>query len=152
MRNSMPQELFYRIALTMIPNVGNVYARMLAEHFGSASAVFKAKAKELGLIEGIGKKRIDSILRFDFEGVEKEMEFIEKHQIKALFFQDADYPQRLLHCYDAPVMLYFKGNTDLNSPKIIGIVGTRNQSEYGKSMCENIVGGLHEAEDVQVIS
>ncbi|MBN9350788.1 MAG: DNA-processing protein DprA [Chitinophagaceae bacterium] len=148
----MNQELFYQIALTMVPQIGNVYARSLVEKFGSASGVFKAKAKQLGLIEGMGKVRIDSILKFDFKEVENEIRFIEKHHIQPLFFNDPAYPQKLLHCYDSPVLLFYKGTADLNTRRIMGIVGTRNQSEYGKNMCENFIEGLREMEEIIIVS
>lgn len=148
----MNPELFYQIALTMVPNVGNVYAKLLVDRFGSAADVFKVKKKDLSGIDGFGLKRIGAILKFDFSAVEKEMLFIEKHHIQPLFYKDPAYPQRLLHCYDSPVLLYFKGSVDLNFPRIIGIVGTRNQSNYGKNMCENIISGLKEVPDILVVS
>lgn len=135
----------------MVPNIGDVNARALVQHFGSASAVFKAKAKHLDEIEGIGVKRVESILKFDFAKVEEEIAFIEKHHIKTLFFQDKEFPKRLLNCYDSPALLYYKGNTDLNAEKMVGIVGTRSQSEYGRSQCESIIESLA-AENVIIIS
>ena len=70
------------------------------------------------------------------------MEFIRKYKITPLFYLDADYPSRLKNCDDSPVMLYFKGNADLNAQKIIAIVGTRNATEYGKQVCEKLIEGF----------
>ena len=56
-----------------------------------------------------------------------------------------------MNCYDSPTLLYYKGNADLNASKIISIVGTRNNSDYGKVTCENLLQDLAE-EDVLVIS
>lgn len=147
----MKEELFYQIAITMVPNIGDVNARALVQYFGSASAVFKVKAKHLEEIEGIGVKRIESILKFDFAKVDDEIAFIQKHKIQTLFFQDKGFPKRLLNCYDCPALLYYKGNTDLNAEKMVGIVGTRSQSEYGKSHCESIIETLA-AENVIIVS
>lgn len=138
----MQGELYYQIAITMIPNIGDINARALVQFFGSASEVFKAKAKHLETIEGIGTKRIESILNFDFTKADKELAFIEKHRIQPLFFTDEAFPKKLLNCYDCPALLYYKGNANLNAERIVGIVGTRSQSEYGRSNCESIIASL----------
>ena len=139
----MQQELLYQIALTNVPNIGHVHARTLVQQFGSASAVFKAKKTELERIEGIGTVRAASIYSFkDFRDAESEMAFIEKYNIQPLFITDAAYPQRLLHCYDAPPLLYYKGTADLNASKIVAIVGTRNNTDYGKQVTETLVKAL----------
>jgi DNA processing protein len=148
----MSQELLYQIALTQIPNIGYVHARTLVQHFGKASDVFKARRESLEKIEGIGTVRAVSIKSFDsFNEAEKEMRFIEKYNIHPLFITGAAYPQRLLHCYDAPVMLYYKGNADLNASKIVAIVGTRNNTDYGKQVTETLVKELS-ALDVIIVS
>lgn len=148
----MKQELVYQIALTMVPNIGDVFAKSLVNHFGTAGAVFTAGKKELQQIEGMGKIKINSLLAFDdFEKAEEEIRFLSKHNIRSLFITDDDYPKRLLNCYDSPVLLYYKGTADLNTEKIAALVGTRNQSEYGRSMCERIIEELS-AEDVLVVS
>lgn len=148
----MQQELIYRIALTSIPNIGDVHARALVNYFGDASSIFIAGKKELEEIEGIGSIRARAIKSFrDFSIAEKEIAFIEKYKIIPLFITDKEYPQRLLNCYDAPILLYYRGNADLNASKIIAIVGTRNNNEYGKMMCEKLVADL-EGEDILIIS
>ena len=148
----MKDELLYQIAVTMLPNIGNVFGKTLINHFGSASEVFKASKKELQQIEGMGKVKIDSLLQFrDFDKAEKEISFLKKYDIRPLFITDKDYPKRLLNCYDSPVLLYYKGNADLNSEKIAAVVGTRNQSDYGRSNCEKIVEELS-SENILIIS
>ena len=137
------QELLYQIALTIVPNIGHVHARNLVQHFGSASAVFRAKKNELEKIEGIGTVRVASILSFkNFTDAEREITFIEKYNIQPLFITDPAYPQRLLHCYDAPPLLYYKGTADLNASRIVAIVGTRNNTDYGKHVTETLVKSL----------
>lgn len=146
------QELRYQIALTMIPKVGPTRAKALVNHFGSASAIFKARRKELEAIEGLGIFTIGSILHFNnFSRAEEEMAYIEKHKITPLFITDKTYPRRLLNCYDNPVLLYYKGNADLNASKIVAIVGTRNATDYGKQVCETLVKDLA-AEGVLIVS
>ncbi len=76
------------------------------------------------------------------ECAEREMEFIEKNNIKLICKGDDNYPYRLAECSDAPLVLHHMGNTDLNAKHIVSIVGTRHASEYGKSVCENFVTDL----------
>ena len=148
----MKDELFYQIALTCIPDLGCIRARLLVDYFGSASAVFKAKKKEISCVEGIGEMSARSLKNWDqFNEVEEEILFIRKHQITPLFINDANYPKRLLHCYDPPTLLYYRGNADLNTSRVISIIGTRNHTEYGKQVTEQLVASL-QAQQVVVVS
>lgn len=148
----MTNDLLYQIALTLVPNIGNIHAKALVNMYGDAQSVFKARKKDLEHMEGIGTVRAASIKAFDnFKTSEEEIAFIEKYRITPLFITDKNYPQRLLNCYDSPVLLFYRGNTDLNTAKIIAVVGTRNNSEYGKNICEKITGDLA-AENVLVVS
>ncbi|MEO6814944.1 MAG: DNA-processing protein DprA [Ginsengibacter sp.] len=148
----MQDDLLYQIALTLIPNIGDVHAKALVNHFGSAEAIFHATKKELGSLEGIGSVRASSIKNFtDFKRGEEEIDFVKKYKIKTLFISEKDYPQRLLNCYDSPPLLYYKGNADLNSSKIIAIVGTRNHNDYGKNICEKLIEELTN-EDILIVS
>jgi DNA processing protein len=127
----------------MIPGIGPVYAKKLLDHFGDAESIFKASPSSLAEVVGIGAVRAKAICQFhQFPVAEKELLFVEKYGIRCLFFTDKDYPQRLLSLKEAPVLLYYKGNADLNSPRIVSIVGTRNPTEYGKRMAERFVKDL----------
>ena len=148
----MNKDLLYQIALTLIPRIGDVRAKVLMEKFGDAEQIFKASRKTLESIEGLGTLAVHAIKDFcDFTTCEEEMRFIEKNKIRPLCINEKDYPQRLLNCYDSPTLLYYKGNGDLNASKIISIVGTRNNSDYGKTVCEKITADLS-AEDVLIVS
>src|SRR5688572_15109215 len=141
----MASERFYQLALTLVPQIGDVHAKILVEHFGSASAIFKARRDTLEKVEGIGTVRAAAIRGFtDFDAVEKELQFIEQYRIQTLFIGDNAYPQRLLHCYDPPTLLFYKGTADLNAPRMIAIVGTRSNTEYGKKFTEKLVADLAE--------
>ncbi len=139
----MTNELLYQIALTMIPNVGAVQAKILTEHFGNASDIFKASKKELENLEGIGTVKASCIKTFEnFTGAENEIAFIEKYKIETLFLTDEKYPMRLLNCYDSPTLLYYRGNADLNTSKVISIIGTRNHTDYGRQITDQLIDGL----------
>ncbi|MBC7588299.1 MAG: DNA-protecting protein DprA [Chitinophagaceae bacterium] len=148
----MTNELLYQISLTLIPNIGAVQAKQLLEHFGNAESIFKSKKKDLGAVEGIGEIKAKCIKDFnEFQEAEEEMAFCNKHHIQALFLSDKNYPQRLLHCYDAPTILYYRGNVDLNHTKIISIIGTRNNTDYGKMVTEELIEEL-QSQNIIVVS
>ena len=148
----MTTELFYQLGLTLVPNIGDVHAKILVQYFGDASSIFKAKQSALDKIDGIGEVRAKSIKQFnDFHLAEEELKFIEKYKIKTLFLTDTDYPQRLLNCYDSPTLLFYKGTADLNISKIVGIVGTRNYTDYGKQFTEKLVKDLA-AQQILIVS
>src|SRR5690349_8333440 len=126
----MNNDLLYQIALTLIQGIGSVQAKALVEYFGDAASIFKASAKQLSAVENIGEVKARSIKSFhDFNAAEKEILFIEKYNIQPLFMTSGNYPKRLLNSYDAPVLLYFRGNADLNTSRIISIIGTRTNTE-----------------------
>ena len=148
----MNNELLYRIALTKVPNIGDVQAKILVTHFGCAENIFKASTKELETIDGIGTIKAKGIKTFDdFSMAENEVRFVEKHKIEPLFLTDINYPKRLLHCYDSPTILYYRGNADLNASKIISIIGTRNNTDYGRQVTEQLVEDL-QALNVTIVS
>jgi DNA processing protein len=138
----MSTPLLYQIALTLVPNIGPVQAKLLLQHY-DAEEIFKAKKSSLEKIEGIGGVRANNIKAFDnFSVAEDEISFIEKYKITPLFITDKNYPQRLLNCYDSPSILYYRGEADLNVSKIIAIIGTRSNTDYGKQMTETLVEDL----------
>jgi len=136
----MDRQKIYEIALTLVPGVGDINGKKLVAYCGGAEAVFCESRKALSRIPGIGEHTVNSIAsQKTMLRAETEMFFIEKNDVKPLFYLDHDYPKRLQHCHDSPMMLYYKGNADLNVAKSVGIVGTRNITEYGKQVIEKIV-------------
>jgi len=145
-------ETLYNIGLTLLPGVGDKLGKSLVDFCGSAEAVFSEKRKNLEKIPEIGRITAQKIVSQNvLKRAEEELLFIEKHQIKTFFFKDEDYPRRLLHCLDSPLMLYFKGNADLNSEKILSIVGSRKCTDYGRQVISDFLADL-KTENVLVIS
>lgn len=148
----MEEELLYRIALTMIPDLGPVRCKSLVEYFGSAAAVFKARKKDLSCVDGMGEASAKQLKQFSaFDEAETEMQFIEKQQIQPLFITDDRYPRRLLHCFDPPTLLYYRGTANLNHSKIISIIGSRNHTEYGRQMTDMVAAAL-QSQQVLIVS
>lgn len=137
--------LIYYLALTCTPGIGCITAKKLLDALGSAEAVFTASTKELKTIFGKREQTIKAIEnRSMFSKCEKELAFVEKHNLRLLCYDDILYPYRLKNVSDAPPVLYEKGNVNLNAPKIIGIVGTRNATHYGRHIVDEIVSVLSE--------
>lgn len=141
----MRDELHYRIALTLIPQVGDVVAKELLRQFGGAQDIFNAKRHHLESIPGVGEQRAAAIRRFSgFHLADAEIAFMERAGVRPVFYTDEAYPKRLQHCYDSPVMLYTKGNMQLQAEKMLGIVGTRKPSAYGQHICEQFIAAFSE--------
>ena len=100
----------------------------------------------------VGEDRATAIIDADvMKLAEAEMKFISDHRIEPLIYTDAAYPKRLKECTDMPIILYYRGTADLNAPKIVSIVGTRNITEYGKEMTKKFVEGLGD-QNILVVS
>ncbi|RLD80341.1 MAG: DNA-protecting protein DprA [Bacteroidetes bacterium] len=141
----MTDNLLYKVALSMIPGIGNVNSKKLIAHFGEIEQIFKAKKADVLKVPGIGAHLANTILNNSaLDEAQQEIDFLQKNKIKAYFLLDKDYPERLKHCEDSPVILYFKGNCNLNKQKIISIVGTRNATQYGKEHCNELIKNLHD--------
>jgi DNA processing protein len=146
--------LKHKIALGLIPRIGDISARKLVSHFGSVEAVFSESFRNLTKIPGIGSGLARYISQRSYlADAEREAEYVTKHSIRTYFYLDNDYPYRLRQCDDSPVVFFYKGNAELDSQKILSIVGTRNATVRGKEICEKIIGNLAAAHhDIVVVS
>ncbi len=144
--------LKYQIALTLIPGIGDIVGKKLVAYCGGVEAVFNENKNALLKIPGIGRATVNSIMSQKvLHKAEAEISFIEKRNIRPLFYTDKEYPARLLNCEDGPLLLYYKGNADLNVPRVIGFVGTRKATNQGRTICERFIEGL-KTKDVLVVS
>ena len=136
-------ELISTLALMRVEGVGDIVAKRLINHLGSAEAVFKAKRSQITAIEGIGDIVYNNLKNTKvFALAEAEMKFIDKYGITPLYYLDNDYPERLRHCIDGPVILFSSGNINLRSKKTISIVGTRQMTSYGADFCRKLIEDL----------
>ncbi len=152
--NSSEEEQMYSIALTMVPGIGHIGAKHLIDGMGNAVDVFRLRKEIPERIPEVSQRVIEAldcpqaVLR-----AEQEYEFIRKNRISCLSFHDEAYPSRLRECEDAPVVLFFKGNADLNSLHILNMVGTRNATDYGTQICASFLRDLKAlCSDVLVVS
>ncbi len=148
------KEVLYRLALTQLPGIGLVNAHHLLRIAGSATVLFEHRKELPELIPGISKKMVAA---FDSDDALKlcraELAFAEKNRIDCLTTEDERFPSRLRECDDAPLVLFYRGNADLNKRHIVSMVGTRNATQYGKDICLRFVKELQELiPDVIVVS
>jgi DNA processing protein len=135
--------LKHKIALGLIPRIGDINARKLVSFFGSVEAIFHEPYRNLIKIPGIGSGIAKYICDKNYlDTAEKEAEYITKNNITTHFYLDNDYPFRLRQCDDSPVVFFFKGNCSLDAAKILSVVGTRNATTRGRELCEKIIEGL----------
>jgi len=136
-------ELKYKIALGLIPGIGDIFARKLVSYTGSVEAVFSETYANLVRIPGIGETLARSVAGKGYlNQAEKEAEWVTANKVRVLFYLDDDYPARLAECEDSPVTMYYMGSADLNQAKMLSVVGTRRATSRGREICENIISHL----------
>jgi DNA processing protein len=133
-------ELYHTLALMQVEGVGDVIAKKLLQHCGNAEEVFASKKSLLQKIDGIGSVVIKNLQdKSVFVKAEAELQFLAQENIFTTYFQDENYPERLKHCYDSPVLLFQAGNIDLQNQRIISIVGTRQITTYGMEFTKKLI-------------
>lgn len=136
----MSEEIYYTIALTRLTGVNHAVILQLYQSMDSGQAVYEQYRDRFPWDEALHRAAA-------------EMEFIEKNGVRALTMNDADYPRRLRECPDAPIILYYKGTADLNTLRVINIVGTRQCTTYGQDIIRRFVSDLRRlCPDVLIVS
>lgn len=139
----MNTELYHLLALQHIKGIGDVLSRKLLEHFGSASAIFKASAKKLREVDNIDQQRLSLILKeLNHKEIEREIKFMQEHEVTLHSIIDESYPSLLKQIPDAPYLLFSKGKAQLNPARPLAIVGTRNNTPQGKLFTEELIKEL----------
>lgn len=137
------QDLFHLLALQKVEGVGDIMAKKLIVHCGNAGNVFDMKTSQLSGIDGVGSVLLNNLRdKTIFEKAEKELKFIQQNEINVVFFQDENYPERLKHCIDGPLLLFTSGDINFKNKKIISIVGTRQITSHGMEFCKNLIADL----------
>jgi len=137
----MNNEKLYQVALSLIPNIGPVLSRQLINHFASPEAIFTATRGKLSKIPGIGDKLSKMIPdeKIMLKKAEQVISNSEKTGVTIHYYKEKSYPARLHPVADSPIVLYTKGNVDLNGSRNIGIVGTRKATQYGLEATQEII-------------
>lgn len=136
-------DLLYTLALQQVQNIGDITAKKLISHCGSAEAVLKEKRQNLLKIDGIGSVLLNNLNEKEhLITAEKEIQFINDNAIDCLYFLDSNYPEKLKHCIDSPILLFQTGKVNLKKQRIISIVGARKITTSGIAFCEQLIETL----------
>lgn len=149
------QEIIATIALTQLKGLSLLNARTLLEAMGSATEVVAHRKDIMRMIPDASPRLTDALSHMDaaLAMAEREMEFVEKKQMRVLLLGDDDYPTRLRECEDAPLVLYSCGSANLNATRVISVVGTRKCSAYGREICSTFIADLKRClPDVLIVS
>lgn len=140
------QEVFYTMALTRMTGFNTQQALQLYQELGSGQAVYEHRGDLAAAVPDCSPRLAEALRHWDdaLKRAAVEMEFVTKHSIQALTLNDPGYPARLRECSDAPVLLYYKGNADLNQRRVVDIVGTRRCTTYGQDLIRRFVSRLKE--------
>lgn len=117
--------------------------RRLIGMFDGIPEIFNLSGKELGAIMPGADKIIAQLTDHSIlDWAEKEVRWAEKEGIRLLYVDGEGYPYRLKECEDAPLMLYCKGNADLDREHVLAVVGTRRATYYGRTFCRCVIENL----------
>ncbi|MGO4912462.1 DNA-processing protein DprA [Leeuwenhoekiella sp. W20_SRS_FM14] len=131
------------LILQRIPNLGDTSIKRLINQFETPQNVLAQKKATLLDIDGIGEHKLKDFYNKEHAiEAEKELKFIETNNIEYSCFLDAEYPERLRHCIDGPILLFKRGNSDYANPKMISIVGTRKVTSYGMEFIKRFIEDL----------
>ena len=146
--------LIYRIAFASVRSMGYDLAQKILDVIPSEKDFFSISEKEMQNLLQTKVKLTEYAYRQELiEKAQKEAEFVTKNNITITYYTDSKYPQRLSHTHDAPILLYSKGDCNLNSSKVISIVGTRHATAYGKNFCEKFIEDIKSSiDDVVIVS
>ena len=139
------QETLCLMALTRVPRMSLTHVRSLVDALGSATAIYEHRNSLGDVLSGARKPTLEALadMHIHLEKAEKELEWDMRNGIQCIGIHDEAYPQRLKECPDAPVILYYKGQANLNAPHVVSVVGTRHITEYGKDLCATFMRDLH---------
>ncbi len=117
----------------------------LYRQLGSATAIIEQRHDLGKMLRGLPQRILDDLASINVmkPRAEEELSWAEAHGVRMLCLNDTDYPQRLKEAPDAPLMLFYKGNADLNARHIVDIVGTRHCTRYGDDLIRVFVRDLH---------
>lgn len=132
-------DLYYWVALRQVCGVGNVIYKTLINHFKSPEKIFNATIEELKNVEDINARAIEAITGFNpTDEIDRKIYEILSKEINIITFNSPEYPENLKNIYDPPPFLYVKGSFVDGDKNSVAIVGSRNASEYGIKVAQEI--------------
>jgi DNA processing protein len=127
------------IILNIISGIGPARVKSLCTHFGTVSNVLQASSAELKSVQGIGDTLAKAISSWKTDlDYESEMKLAERAGVEILTLADDEYPSVLKELHDAPLCLYTRGQMPSENDFMLGVVGSRRITNYGRSMSEHL--------------
>lgn len=142
----MSDEILYTMALTRMTGFNAAMALQLYQTLGGGKEVYEHR-QDIGEVVPESTPQLREAMKYwddALKRAEAEIAFMQAKGIRALTLHDADYPQRLCECPDAPVVLYYKGTANLNQQYVIDIVGTRHCTTYGQDLIRRFISDLRQ--------
>lgn len=138
------QEILNTILLTRLNYFSLAGMLELYRKVGSATLIIENKDNIKDILPDASDKLINTLQNADEarKRAEVELEYDLKYGIQPICMNDERYPQRLKECDDAPLMLFYKGNANLNQQRVINIVGTRHCTPYGEDCIRRFITDL----------
>ena len=138
------QEILNTILLTRLNYFSLAGMLELYKRVGSATLIMEHKNDIRDILPDASDKLVSAIKNCDEarSRAEVELEYDLRYGIEPIPMNDDRYPQRLKNCDDAPLMLFYKGNADLNQQRVINIVGTRQCTPYGEDLIRRFISDL----------
>ena len=140
------QEIINTIALTRINYFHLTGMLQLYRRLGSATAVIEHRRNIRDVLPDASPKLVQSLQQLDepLHRAEIELQWDLENGVMPLCMNDENYPQRLRQCDDAPLMLFYKGNINLNQRRVICVVGTRRNTVYGEDLIRRFMRDLRQ--------
>lgn len=149
---AMKDKIKYLIALSQLKGVGFRRAHQILEEFGTAASFINACTTSPEKIPSVLRENCNrTAVSEALEYAEKQIFYCEKYRVNILSYDDERYPYRLKPYPDRPLVLYARGEMDLNAPRTLAVVGTRKMTTYGRWMIEDLIRDLQHC-DVLVVS
>jgi DNA processing protein len=141
MINTISPEFIFWLAALYFPNIGRVKLRRYLEYFNDIKKIFSASIEELHLA-GLTQKEIHSIKNPNWKSAEKDLRWCEKNNCHIITWCDERYPSLLREIYDAPMVLFVRGDPQLLSTSQMAMVGSRKPTATGYETAENFASEL----------
>lgn len=141
--------------------MGSIRKQILLNRYKTPENIYNLKKEEILKNKGFHEALAENIMcKQNRENLEKQIEALQKQNIKILTIEDKEYPEILKTIYDYPVSIFVKGNEKILNTPAIGIVGCRESSSYGEKVAQyfayhlskrniNIISGLAKGIDSQ---
>jgi len=145
------EDTLHWLALSLTVGLGPRKAHELLIRYGTPQAIFRTPASELeafGLHSGTARNLASGVA---FEEAATQHQRLKQAGAVLIPLDDPLYPEQLREIYDPPIALFAKGRVELLATVMLGIIGSRRATAYGKAVAQKLAAQLC-GEGVTVVS